>query len=76
MKRMKKYVITLLAVPGILICKLYVQQPSAAELEKMIKQAQKQMKKYGNDTTLNKMMMNLQDQQKQVSETKKYYLPT
>ena len=43
------------------------QQPSKADLEKMMQQAQDQMKKYSGDTTLNKVMKNMQDQQKQVS---------
>lgn len=43
------------------------QQPSKADLEKMMKQAQDQMKKYSGDTTLNKVMKNMQDQQKQIN---------
>jgi tetratricopeptide (TPR) repeat protein len=42
-------------------------QSTQAELDKMMKQAQEQLKKYGQDTSMSKMMKGLQDQQKQVA---------
>ena len=73
---MKKTSIHLLLLLSLSMQFVFAQKPTQAELNKTMKQLQEQMKEYGNDTTLNKMMMNLQDRQKQVSETKKYYLTT
>ena len=50
---------------------ILAQQPTQAELDKMMKQAQEQMKKYGNDSTVNSVMKGLQDQQKKVSDAMK-----
>jgi tetratricopeptide (TPR) repeat protein len=50
---------------------ILAQQPTQAELDKMMKQAQGQMKKYGNDSTVNSVMKGLQDQQKKVSDAMK-----
>ena len=49
----------------------FSQQPTQAEIDKMMKQAQEQMKKYGNDPTVNKAMKDVQDKQKQVSDAMK-----
>ncbi len=46
-------------------------QQTQADLDKMMKQALEQMKKYGNDTSVNKMLKGLQDQQKKVSDAMK-----
>ena len=46
-------------------------QPTQAEIDKMMKQAQDMMKKYGNDTTVNKITKGLQNQQKQVNDAMK-----
>lgn len=50
---------------------ILAQQPTQAELDKMMKQAQEQMKKYGNDSTVNSVMKGLQDQKKQISDAMK-----
>src|SRR5450759_5024244 len=49
----------------------FSQQPTQAEIDKMVKQAQEQMKKYGIDTTVNKTMKGLQAQQKQMTDAMK-----
>ena len=46
-------------------------QPTQAEIDKMMKQAQDMIKKYGNDTTVNKITKGLQNQQKQVNDAMK-----
>ena len=46
-------------------------QPTKAEVDKMMKNAQEQMKKYGNDSIVNKAMKDAQDKQKQVSDAMK-----
>ena len=46
-------------------------QPSQAEIDKMMKQQQELMKKYGNDSARAKAMKGLVDQQKQVSDAMK-----
>lgn len=46
-------------------------QPSQAEIDKMLKQSQELMKKYGNDTTVKKAMKDAQDKQKQVEDAMK-----
>ena len=46
-------------------------QPSQAEIDRMIKQGQEAMKKYGNDSALKKTMKDTQDKQKQVSDAMK-----
>ena len=46
-------------------------QPSQAEINRMMKQAQDVMKKYGKDSTVNKAMKDAQYQQKQVSDAMK-----
>ena len=46
-------------------------QPTQAEIDKMMKKAQDMMKKYGNDTTVNKITKELQNQQKQLSDAMK-----
>jgi len=43
-------------------------QQTQADVEKKMKEAQEMMKKYGNDTAINKMMKNMQSQQKQVMD--------
>lgn len=42
-------------------------QPTQAEIDKMMKQTQEQMKKYGNDTARKKALQDILDKQKQVS---------
>jgi tetratricopeptide (TPR) repeat protein len=42
-------------------------QPTQAEIDKMTKQAQEMMKKYGQDSTVKKAMKDAQDKQKQLS---------
>src|ERR1035437_3708606 len=49
----------------------FSQQPTKAEIDKMMKQAQDVMKKYGKDSTVNKAMKDVQDKQKQVSDAMK-----
>src|SRR5450759_3580036 len=49
----------------------FSQQPTKAEIDKMMKQAQDVMKKYGKDSTVNKAMKDAQDKQKQVSDAMK-----
>ena len=46
-------------------------QPTQAELDKMMKQAQELIKKYGSDSTMNKTLKSLPDQQKQLANTTK-----
>ncbi len=43
-------------------------QPTQAEINKMIKQAQEQMKKYSKDSSANRIMKNLIGQQKNISD--------
>ncbi len=43
-------------------------QPTKAEMDKMMKQAQEQMKKYSNDTAKVKAMKELLDQQKKITD--------
>jgi tetratricopeptide (TPR) repeat protein len=54
-----------------LIVQFAFAQPTKAEIDKMMKQSQELMKKYSNDTSVNKMMKNLQDQQKQITDAMK-----
>jgi len=42
-------------------------QPTQAELDKMLKQTEALMKKYGGDTMVNKALKNAREQQKQIS---------
>ena len=46
-------------------------QQSQAELEKKMKEAQEMMKKYSSDTSINKMMKNLQEQQQKIKNAMK-----
>ena len=46
-------------------------QPTQAEIDKMMKQSEEMMKKYGSDTSVNKIIKGLQDQQKQISDAMK-----
>ena len=46
-------------------------QPTQAEKDKMMKQAQEQMKKYGNDTSRIKALKGLQDMQNQIADAMK-----
>ncbi len=46
-------------------------QPTQAEIDKMMKQAQDAMKKYGNDSTVNKAMKVAKDKQKEVTDAMK-----
>jgi tetratricopeptide (TPR) repeat protein len=46
-------------------------QPTQAEIDKMMKQSQDIMKKYGKDSTVNKAMKGAQDQQKQIADAMK-----
>ncbi len=46
-------------------------QPSQAEIDKMVKQANDAMKKYGNDSSAKKAMKDVQDKQKQVADAMK-----
>ena len=63
---MKKITITFLLL-FLILQFVSAQQPTKADMEKMLKQAQEQMKKYSGDTTLNNVMKNMQNQQKQVT---------
>ena len=47
------------------------KQPSQAEIDKMMKQANDMMKKYGKDSTVNKAMKDAQDQQKEMMDKMK-----
>ncbi len=66
---MKRIFITLLTLS--FSVQFVFAQTTQAEIDKMMKQSQEQMKKYGNDTSLNKAMKGLQDQQKQISDAMK-----
>ncbi|HSU26837.1 MAG TPA: tetratricopeptide repeat protein, partial [Chitinophagaceae bacterium] len=44
-----------------------IAQPTQAEMDKIMKQAQEMMKKYGGDSTANKILNDLSNQQKQVN---------
>jgi len=46
-------------------------QSTQAELDKMMKQAQELIKKYGSDSTMNKTLKSLPDEQKQLVSTTK-----
>ena len=46
-------------------------QPSKADIDKMMKQSQDLMKKYGTDTSVNKIMKGIQDQQKMINDAMK-----
>ncbi len=46
-------------------------QPTQAEIDKMMKQAQDAMKKYGTDSTVNKAMKEAKDKQQQVGDAMK-----
>ena len=46
-------------------------QPTQAEIDKMLKQSQELMKKYGNDSLVNKAMKDALDQQKQMTDAVK-----
>src|ERR1700745_2430629 len=46
-------------------------QPTQAELDKMIKQSQDAIKKYGSDSVMNKTLKSLTDRQKDVANTTK-----
>lgn len=62
------------AIAAILFMLLFTisfAQANQAEINKMMKQAQEQMKKYASDTSLNKTMKGLLDQQKQISDAMK-----
>ena len=54
-----------------LIGQFVFAQPSQADIDKMMKQAQEMMKKYGNDTSANKVIKGMQDQQKQLDDAMK-----
>ena len=66
---MKRLFITLLTVTSSL--QFILAQPTQAEIDKMMKQAQDIMKKYGYDSTGNKTTKGLADQQKQISDAMK-----
>jgi len=66
---MKRIPISLLLL--LLTTQFVAAQPTQAEIDKMVKQAQELAKKYSSDTSVNKMMKNLQDQQKQISDAMK-----
>jgi tetratricopeptide (TPR) repeat protein len=66
---MKRIFISLLLL--FITAQFVLAQPTKAEIDKAIKQSQEIMKKYNNDTTVNKVMKGLQDQQKQVSNAMK-----
>jgi tetratricopeptide (TPR) repeat protein len=66
---MKRLFITLLTLASSL--QFVMAQPTKAEMDKMMKQAQEMMKKYGNDSTVKKAMKDAQDKQKQVSDAMK-----
>ena len=66
---MKKIFITLLTLASSL--QFVLAQPTKAEIDKMMKQAQEVMKQYGADTNANKIMKGMQDQQKQVVDAMK-----
>ncbi len=65
----KKFIISLL------ICfslqHVFAQIPTQAEIDKMMKQANDAMKKYGNDSLVNKSMKDAKEKQAQVSEAMK-----
>lgn len=46
---------------------LNAQVPSQAEMDKLMKQTQELMKKYGGDTMVNKALKNAEEQQKQIA---------
>ncbi|MEO7293922.1 MAG: hypothetical protein ABIW34_12510, partial [Ginsengibacter sp.] len=46
-------------------------QPTQAEIDKMLKQAQEMMKKYGKDSTVNKAMKDAQNKQKEITDASK-----
>jgi tetratricopeptide (TPR) repeat protein len=58
-------VLLLITLPAAFIL---AQQPTQAEIDKMMKQAQEMAKKYGNDTSGSKVMKDLKDQQKQMTD--------
>ncbi len=68
LKWVNKIVSTILFI---MLFQISFAQPTKAEMDKMMKQAQDAMKKYGNDTNVNKIMKGLEDQQKQVSDAMK-----
>ncbi len=65
-----KKIFTLTLLTG-LFCHQLFAQPTQAEIDKMMKQAQEMMNKYGNDSTVKNAMKGIQDKQKQVSEAMK-----
>ena len=65
---MKKILLMLLFFISV---QFVVAQPTQAEINKIMKEAQDVMKKYGKDSTVNKAMKDVQDKQKQVSNAMK-----
>ncbi|MFI5132528.1 MAG: tetratricopeptide repeat protein, partial [Chitinophagales bacterium] len=66
---MKRIFITLLTLT--LLLQFVLAQPTQADIDKMMKQSQEMMKKYGGDSTVNKTINGLLDQQKQVMDAMK-----
>ena len=70
---MKRIFISLLML--FLTAQFVFAQPSQADIDKMMKQSQEQLKKMvGSDTSRDKMRKNLQDQQKQLEDQQKKLL--
>jgi tetratricopeptide (TPR) repeat protein len=61
----------LLLLPIIFLSVRFVSAQTQADIDKMMKQAQDQMKKYSSDTSVSKVLKNLQDKQNQVSDAMK-----
>jgi len=59
---MKRIIVTLLHLT--LSLHFVLAQNTQAEIDKMMKQAQEQIKKYSGDSTLSKIMKGIQSQQK------------
>lgn len=67
---MKRIFITLLTF-SFSVQFVLAQHPSQAEVDKIMKQAQERLKQNGNDTGMNNLLKNLQDQQKRVKDAMK-----
>ncbi len=65
-----KKIFTITLLTG-LFCHQLFAQPTQAEIDKMMKQAQDIMKIYGKDSTVNKAMKDAQEQQKQITDKMK-----
>lgn len=66
---MKKIFISILLL--FFSAEFILAQPTQAEIDRMMKQAQEMAKKYGTDSARNKEMKGIQDQQKQVTDAMK-----